>query len=271
MSVHSGSVMRSIGLGRRPARRRGSRPAGVPIRGLLPVVVALVVWQLLGSSQPYFPAPNEWYQAVSGLSSSGELWPAVGATLYSFILSLAIAAAVGVVLGYLVGRSRLYDRMLNPFLEFIRFTPASAILPLAVIFIGYDQRMTVLVVVLGAVWPILLQTRAGMRAIDSSVFDVADSLRMPPAARLRKITIPAILPDILLGVRIAMPTVLILVLLVELTTNVSGLGQLLSKAQTNFETSAVYGLVILSSLVGLAASALLSIVESYLLRYRPEA
>lgn len=247
-------------------RRRG----GVPIRGLLPIVIGLAIWQLLGGSEPYLPAPNTWYQSVRELSSVGTLWPAIGSTVYSFALSLVLSLIVGVAVGYLVGRLRVMDLGLNPVLEFIRFTPAAALVPLAVLFVGYDQKMTVLVVVLGAVWPILLQTREGTRSIDAAVFDLADSLHMGPIDRFRKIVFPSILPDILLGLRLATPTVLVLVLLVELTTNVSGLGQLLSQAQTNFLSSEVYGLVVVAALLGVLATTLLAFVERYLLRYRPE-
>jgi ABC-type nitrate/sulfonate/bicarbonate transport system permease component len=252
----------------RTAGRSNAKTGTVPLRGILPLVVLLAIWQIAGGSQPYFPPPSQWYSAIVDLSHSPTFSTAIFATLKSFIFSLVVATIVGAVVGYVVGRSRVVDRMLNPTLEFIRFTPSAAIIPIVVLVAGYVQSMKVIVVVLGAVWPIVLQTRAGTRALNPAILEVAKALRMGPFARARKIIFPLLLPSILLGVRLATSTAIILVLLVEVTTNVDGIGALITTAQTSFMTAEVYGLIVIASLMSLIVNWIIVIAEGYLLRYR---
>jgi len=255
-----------------PAPRRKVRPAGrsVPMRGLIPLVALLFLWQLSGGSRPFFPPPSQWLVALVGYVLDGRLITAIGSTLWSFLLGLVAATIVGVVIGYIVGRSIVMDRLLGPLLEFFRFTPSSASLPVVVMLLGYEEVMKVFVVVFGGLWPILLQTRAASKALSRPLLDLATSLSMSRTERLRKIIAPALVPAILLGIKIATPTLLVLVLLVEITTNVPGIGRLLAEAQGELWTANVYGVVVLCALLAMAVNAAVVAIEGRILRYRPQ-
>jgi ABC-type nitrate/sulfonate/bicarbonate transport system permease component len=86
---------------------------------------------------------------------------------------------------------------------------------------------------------------------------------------VRKILFPSLVPSVLLGLRVAAPTVLIIVLLVEITTAVPGIGAQISTAQRNFDSATAYGMVCIAGILGLLVNALIQVVEGYLLRYRP--
>lgn len=170
--------------GRSARSRRRSRRLNIPpLRGLLPLVVALGIWQLIQHGQSaYFPRPSLWWTAIEAQWSNGALGPAIRETMTAFVWSLIIATVLGTALGILIGRSRSADRALGPLLDFCRFMPAAAVVPIVVLFAGYTNTMTIVVVVFAAIWPILLQVR--------------DATHSEPAARRRcQVTAPRSVAD----------------------------------------------------------------------------
>jgi ABC-type nitrate/sulfonate/bicarbonate transport system permease component len=262
----------AVRSGGRDQRRRGRRGSGVaPLRGLLPLAVLLAVWELIehGRQSVFFPPPSQWYTSVKQLWQGHVLLDAIAGTVETFAISLVIATAIGTVIGILIGRVRAADRLLEPLLEYLRFLPGVVLVPLVVLMAGYTESMKLYVVVFGAIWPILLQVRLSARHMDPILVDVRRSLRMSRTAAARKIFVPHVVPGILLGVKIAAPLTLVLVLVVEISTQVSGLGKLLSAAQQNFQSAQVYGIVVIVGVIALVINTLVSVVESFLLRYRP--
>ena len=148
--------------------------------------------------------------------------------------------------------------------------PAATVVPLAVLFAGYTENMKVSVVVFIAIWPILLQVYQATRTLNPILLDIAGSLRLGRVATARKVLFPSLIPAILLGLRVAAPTVLVIVLLVEIMTSVPGVGALISRSQQNFDSAAAYGLVCVAGVLGLLVNAVISMLEGHLLRYRPE-
>jgi ABC-type nitrate/sulfonate/bicarbonate transport system permease component len=251
---------------------RGARWGAAPPRGLLPLVVLLAVWELLehGKDSTFFPPPSQWLIQTWQLAESHTLVDALLGTLQTFALSLVIATAIGAALGLVVGRVRAMDRLLGPLLEYFRFLPGVALVPLAVLLAGYTESMKLYVVVFGAVWPVLLQVRASARAIDPVLLDVARTLRLGKIASARKILLPSVMPGALLGIKVAAPLTLVLVLVVEISTQVSGLGKVMETAQQNFQSAQTYGLVVVVGVVAMVLNAAVSILENFLLRYRPK-
>lgn len=241
-----------------------------PLRGLLPLAVLLGLWQLMGSeSSPYFPPPSTWARGLRVLWDNGTLGPAAMETLVTFALSLVAATVLGSVLGIVVGASRRIDRALGPSLEFARAMPPAAMVPIAALLIGYDETMKVAVVTFAAVWSILLNARAGVRALDPVLLDSAKSLHLSRFDQLRKCKVPALMPSILLGVRVAAPVSLVITLLVEIVTRVGGLGGLIALSQRNYLSGQVYGLILLAGLFSFVLNGLVAVVETFIFRHRP--
>lgn len=250
----------------RRQRRRGGVP---PLRGLLLLVAALVAWQLIAPPHsPYAPPPSRWWDQISALWSNGTLGQAILATVETFAISLVVASVLGIVIGAIVGRSALADRTVGPFLEYCRVMPAAAVVPLVVLFAGYTEKMKVIVVVFAAIWPILLQVRSGARSLDPILLDTAKAMHLGRLGTIRKILLPSLVPSILLGVRVATPTVLIIVILVEIITRIKGLGGLIEDSQQNFNSAAVFGLLAVTGILALLVNSIVTALEAYLLRYR---
>jgi sulfonate transport system permease protein len=254
-----------------PSRQR-ARTGGesAPIRGLLPLALALIAWQMFGSpDSPYFPPPLEWIRALEGLAKAGRLWPAIATTVAHFAVALVINILIGSALGIVLGRSRSLDRLLGPLLEFARTMPAGALVPVAVLIMGYTSSMTLAVVVFTSFWPILLNTRAGAGSVSQDRLDTARALHLSWWATQCKVLLPSVAPSIRLGTQIAAPITLIIVLLVEILTQVSGVGRQIALAQSVFRSANVYGLVALTGCFGLAVNWLIGGLGRLTHKYDP--
>lgn len=254
-------------MGARLGRLLGGLP---PLRGLLPLILLLAAWQWLGPERsPYFPPPSSWWTSLGVLARSGRLLPALGSTVLTFALGLAIAGALGGVVGILIGRSSVARRALGPTLEFCRGLPPPVIVPILVLLLGYAQSLKLFVVVWVAVWPILLNTASATGRLDPLLVDVARTFRLDRAATLCKVVAPAIVPSFLLGVRVALPLAIIVTLLVEMMTSLPGIGSLIVTSQRQYHSAEVYGLLVLVGLMGFALNTIFVVIEDALLSRWP--
>jgi len=241
-----------------------------PMRGLLPLILLLIVWQLLQSGpSPYFPAPSQWWTACANLFDRERLLSAFGATTLTFLEGLALAIVAGTGLGVLIGVSDRAARALQPLLEFMRAIPPPVTVPVASLLIGYNESMKLTVVVLSGLWPILLNATSAVRQIDPLLLDVARSFRLSPMERMSRIILPAIVPSLLLGIRIAIPLAIVVTLLVEMLTSLPGIGAIMIRSQRNFQSSEVYALLVLVGLFGFVVNDLFAVVEGVIMRRRP--
>jgi ABC-type nitrate/sulfonate/bicarbonate transport system permease component len=248
----------------------GRTSSRVPLRGLLPLALGLMLWQALApANSPYFPPPLEWVHALERLENARRLWPAISVTLTDFFLAFILSIFIGSTLGILLGRSKFLDRLLGPTLELCRTMPAGALVPVAVLIMGYTSSMTLFVVVFTSFWPILLNARAGARSISPDRLDTARALQLSWWTTQCKIVLPSVVPNIRLGTQIAAPIILIIVLLVEILTQVSGVGRQIALAQSVFRSATVYGLVALTGFFGLAVNGLLGWIGHLTRKYDP--
>lgn len=238
--------------------------------GLLPLVALLGIWQVLQTgSSPYFPPPSDWWNGLMLLARSGRLFPALYATTITLLLGLALAILIGIGIGLLIGVFPRLNRAFGPLLEFLRAIPAPAVVPVAILFMGYDERMKLTVVLLASVWPILLNTSSAAERVEPLLLDVARSFRLSALDRIRLIILPSVIPAILVGIRVALPIAIVVTLLVEILTAIEGIGALMIGAQRNFQSPQVYGLLVLIGLFGLLVNNVFAIFEAILLRRWP--
>jgi ABC-type nitrate/sulfonate/bicarbonate transport system permease component len=241
-------------------------------RGTLPLLAGLALWQALGHLSPQFPPPSAWLVSLTGLARAGLLVPAAAETLRILVISLALSTVVGFALGLALGtwpRLRQWSELL---LEYGRAIPQPVLIPVFVLLLGYSDVMKVIVIAFACLWPVLLNTIAGVAAIRPLTFDVARSLRLTRLDTLRKIVVPATVPSLLLGLRVALPHAIIITLVMEMFTGAVGLGGLMMVAQRKFNAADVFGLLVLVGCLGLLLTALFSAVEKVALaRWAPRA
>jgi ABC-type nitrate/sulfonate/bicarbonate transport system permease component len=236
------------------------------LRGLLPLAALLGLWQLVGSpNSPTTPAPSSWWSALRGIDATGALWPALEKTMLLYVEGLAIATVLGVALGGALGASRRLHLGMNPLLEFLRATPAAAIVPGLLLVFHASTGTKLLIVVYGTVWPILLNTAAARRALPPLRLEVARCLGVPRAERMRKIVLPSLLPQIVVGVRVAAPICLIVTLLVDFLVATGGLGYLLVQYQESYQAPNAFAMLAVIGIVGILINVVLGVAERVIL------
>jgi ABC-type nitrate/sulfonate/bicarbonate transport system permease component len=241
-----------------------------PAAGLLPLAVALLAWELLATGRsPHFPPPSAWGKAIAALGANGLLMPALAATLVTLLASLAIASAFGFLLGLLIGTLTGLRNWSGMLLEYLRAIPPPVLIPVAVLMLGYSPAMKIVVIAFASIWPVLLNTSSGVAQIRGMLLDVARSLRLSWTETLVKVVVPATIPSFLLGVRVAVPHAVIITLVVEMFTGLTGIGGLMIGAQRNFNSAAVYGLLVVVGCIGLILNLLFAAMEGAILRRWP--
>ena len=247
-----------------------ARSALPSIRGVIPLALLLILWQVIQSGpSPFFPAPSTWFGAIAAIPRA-TLHEAIAATLGSFLAAMGLATLLGGALGILVGYFDTARRALNPVLEFMRSLPPPTIVPIAVLLIGYQESMKLTVITLSALWPILLNASAAVRSLNKLMLDVSATLRLSSWQTIMKIVAPSAIPGLLIGVRIAIPLALVVALLVEMLTSIAGLGSLIIQAQRKLNAAQVYGLLTLIGVLGFLFNLLFEIIASVvLLRWPP--
>jgi ABC-type nitrate/sulfonate/bicarbonate transport system permease component len=242
-------------------------------RGTLPFVLGLALWQALGSNaSSQFPRPSAWFGSLEKLAQSGALSPALAATLSILVISLAVSALIGFSLGLLIGTSPRLQQWAALLLEYCRAVPPPVLIPVIVLLLGYSDLMKIVVIGFAGLWPVLLNSIAGVAQIRPLTFDVARSFRLTRIETLTKIVIPATIPSLLLGIRVALPHAIIITLVVEMFTGAVGLGGLMISAERNFDAAGVFGLLVLVGCLGFGLTVLFSSAERLVLsRWAPRA
>lgn len=232
----------------------------------------LLLWQLLAERQlispAFFPSPSRTLGELWHQVAHGQIWAPLGATGYRMFCGWALASLAGVVLGAAIAFSRAARETLEPVLEFMRPLPASAVVPVAILFLGFSNAMTVAVIAFGAVWPVLLGSLHGFTSIEPQLADVAAALRLPRLQAFLKIAVPNALPDILAGARVGLAISLILAVVTEIQASQPGLGQNILLAQRSFRSPELYAGVVTLGVLGFAINHAIVVLERRLLRWR---
>ena len=179
----------------------------------------------------------------------------------------AIAGILGITAGTVIGLSRATRELLAPALAFLRALPPPVLLPLFILLLGIGDGMKVAVIAFGAVWPVLLNTAAGVAAVDPGHRDTARSFRIGRATTLRSVVLPAASPRIFAGLRISLSIAVILMVISEMAATINGIGFELVQAQRGFRTLEVWSTIVLLGILGGVLNAGLALVEGRALRW----
>jgi len=175
--------------------------------------------------------PSAIALALAEAFADGSVLIATRDTLIPAFAGLLIGSAVGLVFGIALGIFHAFDRLMEVTIEALRPIPSIALLPIALIALGFGYRMEIVIVAFACIWPVLILSRAAVASIEPRLIEVSRALRLSPADRDRKIIIPAALPRIFLAFRLAAGIALIVAVTVEIAINPIGLGAAIMTAQ----------------------------------------
>jgi len=247
-----------------------SSTSAEPFLGVLAalVVVELVVRIGLISSD-FFPPVSVTFEALAKQLGDGAFWAAIAHTLQGWAIGLAIAIVIAVPLGLLLGFNELLYRALRPAIEFLRPVPSVALIPLAILVYGTGTASKVFLVAFASLWPLLIQTIYGARALDPIALETARSFRIRRKDRILRVTLMGAVPYIATGLRISSATALILAITAELIIGSAGLGREINIARQGGAVDLMYALIVTTGLLGWGLNSLFAAGEKRVLHWHP--
>jgi len=250
------------------AGRRGLAPALLGLLGLVGFAAALEVAPRIGLlPDAYFPTTSAIADAVTEQFRRPEFWTALLNTLQTWFTGLFIAVIAGIVLGVVIGAVPLLRELTASTIEFLRPIPSVALIPLAVVLLGTGREGTLLLVVYASFWQMLVQVLHGVTDVDPLARETAYSYRLGRWHRVRYLVWPTTLPYTMTGIRLATSVALILTVTGELFLAAPGLGREIASAQNSNAVPAMYALVVVTGLIGLAANLITRTAERRVLRW----
>jgi ABC-type nitrate/sulfonate/bicarbonate transport system permease component len=252
--------------------RGRSRRLVLGLAGLLGFLALLEVAPRVGLvPERYLPPTSQILGALADELQEPSFWVALGDTLEGWAIGLALALVAGVGLGLLIGSVPALRAATASTIEFLRPIPSVALIPLAVLLFGTDLRSKLLLVVYASFWQVLIQVLYGVQDVDPVAMDTARGYRLGRWARIRHVVWPTTLPYAVTGFRLAAAVALALAITAELIIGSPGLGKEIAVAQTSGAVPAMYALVVVAGLLGVAVNALARALERRVLAWHPSA
>jgi NitT/TauT family transport system permease protein len=255
----------------RPSRTKQYEPV---IIGTLSVVFVLTVWQLVANARImpvlFLPGPTDVAQAFVKLFQGDEIWIDMATSGQEMAIGYGMAIVVGLAIGLGMGWYTRFQYAMDPFVNFFYSTPRIVLIPLFIIWFGIDMPSKIAVIFLGALFPIIINTMAGVRNTENALLRVARSFGASDALMFRRVVLPGSVPFILTGFRLGIGHALTGVVVAELIAARHGVGQLIAIAGQTFQTPKMLAGVLLIAGTGMLLTTLLQRVENRFQAWRPQ-
>jgi sulfonate transport system permease protein len=235
------------------------------------VLSFLAAWQISSVYGWINPAVFPPLDAIVGALwkgiSSGALIDDIGISLQRAGIAFAAAVIVGIPLGLFMGQVGAVERALDPLLQFFRQTSALALYPVFILLLGLGEASKVFVIFWATLFPILLSTIGGVKEVDGKLIEMARTYGAGPLTIFRRVVLPASVPAIFVGLRLSATTALLLLIAAEMIGANKGIGFQVMNAQYNFQIPLMFAAILLLALLGLAANAVLVVLQRKLCRW----
>jgi sulfonate transport system permease protein len=256
-----------------PAPSRAVAPERrIRIRRALGPLAVLLAWQAASSSGWISPrvlaAPSTVVTTGWQLLATGELQNHLLVSLDRVARGLGIGVTVGVLLALLAGLFRLCDDLLDPPLQMLRTLPVLALVPLFILWFGIGETPKVALVALGTLFPVYLNTYAGIRSIDNKLIEAASTVGLGRLGLIAHVILPGALPQALVGLRYSLGVAWLILVVSEQINATAGIGYMMTNAREFLRTDIIVVGLVVYSLLGLVTDALVRAVERKLLSWR---
>ncbi|WP_437669023.1 ABC transporter permease [Sorangium sp. So ce131] len=209
----------------------------------------------------FLPPLSEVLATGWQLLRNGQLLSHIKASLSRSLLGFSLAILIGVPLGLAIGWYKAVADAINPLLEVLRNTAALALLPVFLLLLGIGEASKVALVIYSCTWPILLNTISGVRGVDPLLIKSARTMGLSPLQLFRKVILPAAVPTVFVGIRLAGAYSLLVLVAAEMIGAKAGLGYLIIYAQYNFQIPSMYVGIVTITALGLTFNQLLMRLE----------
>ena len=240
--------------------RRGILNVGIRVAS---VAIFLALWEMVGRGvdPALFTTPSAVAVAAVDMIRSGELWTYLRPSLVVLLYGFALAVVFGIGIGLLLARFWVLDVALSVYITFLYSIPSVALVPLIVLWAGYEQTAKVIILFLFAFFPMVINTYQGVKAVDPKLVEVGRAFRCNEGQLWANIVIPASLPFIVTGLRLALGRGLIGMVLADLYTAITGIGYLIARYASTYRTDAMFVPIVTLGILGISLTSLLRFVE----------
>jgi ABC-type nitrate/sulfonate/bicarbonate transport system permease component len=251
----------------------GSRRA-VPrwIITLSSVTILVLLWEWFGRDiNPVFGSyPSAIAEAFWDLARSGKLAAAMIESLQPFAVGYGLAIVLGVPLGLVIGRYHVAEAALGIYVTAGYAMPLVALVPLLVLWLGLGFAVKAAVVFLMSVFPICINTWLGVTAVPKSLIEVGKSFVAPNTVILRRIILPATLPYIMAGIRLAVGRAVVAMVIAEFFTTISGLGAIIINSANNFDPATMFVPIVILMVMAIGLNGLIGLIERWVAPWQAE-
>jgi ABC-type nitrate/sulfonate/bicarbonate transport system permease component len=252
----------------RPRRGFLYTPTGVWTVRIVTFVVLIAAWELYASgvSRALFAPPSAIAASIVDLAIiDGSLWEAVLISMGALVAGFGLAIAVGVAIGLFMGRFRTLELVLDPYVSFLYALPSIALIPLLVIWFGIDTELRLALVFIAGVFPVIINTMAGVKNVDPELIDVGRVACASERQMVLTIVLPAAFPFIFAGIRVALSQALVGVIVAEMTAIITGLGGMIIRFANFFQTANLFVPILAIMVTSVGLTALLKAAERRLM------
>jgi ABC-type nitrate/sulfonate/bicarbonate transport system permease component len=244
------------------------------ILGTSAVVLFLITWELVGGifqwvNPMFMSAPSLIFHAAVQLFSTGEIWNDLRVSGIEFFWGYVLSVAVGIPFGIAVGWYKKMAYVFDPFVNALYSTPRVALLPLVIIWLGIGILSKVGIIFLGAVFPIMINARDGVKTTPYNLLTAARSFGASEWQIFKSVVLPSTVPFLISGLRLGVGRALIGVMVGELYAATAGIGFMITVAGATFQTDKVFVGVLVFAISGMISMDLLSRVEKRFDKWRP--
>jgi NitT/TauT family transport system permease protein len=243
-------------------RRRKLQWQNLGIR-VASLALALTLWEIVGANVDpvLFTTPSKVAVAAVEMVFSGELWSYLWPSLIVLMIGLSLAILFGIAIGLLLARFRILDIGLTVYITFLYSIPSVALVPLIVLWAGYETTAKVIILFMFAFFPMVINTYQGVKSVDPKLLEVGRAFRCSERQLWGNIVLPASLPFIVTGIRLALGRGMIGMVLADLYTAISGIGYLIVRTASTFQVDKMFVPIVTLGLLGVTLTALLRFAE----------
>jgi len=238
------------------------------LAGTISVVGGLVLWELVSrvliANALFLAAPSQIVVAIYDLAVTGQLWPHIAISAVEFALGYVIASVIGIAFGLGMASSPTIKQALQPWISGLYATPTIALAPLFILWLGIGIWSKVLVVIFLVLFPVTINTEAGLRTTSERLIEMLRSFGATRRQIFFKVSLPSAVPFILAGLKLGIGRGLIGVVVAELFGSRAGLGRLISQSADAFNMPELFAGVIVLAVAGIAMTAGFGWIETRL-------
>lgn len=255
--------------GRRMRAPRVKLPGSRILQSTWLIVVVLVLWWVFSARSTNFfvPSLQQILEVLGRDLGNGVILAGAMYSLTNLFVGLFIAAVLGIVLGLVLGEVGWLRRIVDPVINFFRSVPQAALVPMIIGVFGMGQGPKMGTIAFACMWPILLNTIDGVLGVEPTIRKFSVVYRIPPLLHFRKVVLPAALPQIVAGIRVALPIGITVMVVSEMFASIEGLGFYILNSSATFQVPETWAGALLVGVIGYIISMLFIVLERRVLRW----